>query len=152
MRLWSLHPEYLDQKGLCGLWHEGIMALNALANPDHGYAKHPQLQRFTLNDLQCYMIPVCYEGQRRGYKFDILKLVTDNDQAIVLNPHHTLSVTHGQAEYEAEHLWQKLRSRGVNDIAALDYATKIAVERPYPRLNPIFRLVDGPIEPWEKVQ
>lgn len=26
MRLWSLHPKYLDSKGLVALWREGLLA------------------------------------------------------------------------------------------------------------------------------
>jgi hypothetical protein len=30
MRLWSLHPKYLDTKGLVALWREGLLALSVL--------------------------------------------------------------------------------------------------------------------------
>ncbi|MEN6399799.1 MAG: pyrimidine dimer DNA glycosylase/endonuclease V, partial [Rectinema sp.] len=26
MRLWTLHPQYLDQKGLTAAWREGLLA------------------------------------------------------------------------------------------------------------------------------
>jgi len=32
MRLWSLHPSYLDQKGLVALWREGLLALHVLSS------------------------------------------------------------------------------------------------------------------------
>ncbi len=30
MRLWSLHPKYLDAQGLVALWREGLLALKVL--------------------------------------------------------------------------------------------------------------------------
>jgi len=46
MRLWSLHPRYLDAKGLNALWREGLLARKVLENETRGYQKHPQLERF----------------------------------------------------------------------------------------------------------
>ncbi|MFP3226243.1 MAG: pyrimidine dimer DNA glycosylase/endonuclease V [Sulfolobaceae archaeon] len=30
MRLWSIHPKYLDTQGLLGLWREGLLAQKVL--------------------------------------------------------------------------------------------------------------------------
>jgi hypothetical protein len=30
MRIWSLHPKYLDSKGLVALWRESLLAKNVL--------------------------------------------------------------------------------------------------------------------------
>tara|TARA_R110002073_G_scaffold65940_12_gene164397 strand:+ start:408 stop:608 length:201 start_codon:yes stop_codon:yes gene_type:complete len=46
MRLWSLHPKYLDAKGLVALWREGLLAQNVLLGNTKGYKNHPQLMRF----------------------------------------------------------------------------------------------------------
>jgi hypothetical protein len=46
MRLWSVHPGYLDTKGLLALWREGLLAKNVLEGKTKGYRNHPQLQRF----------------------------------------------------------------------------------------------------------
>jgi hypothetical protein len=43
MRLWSLHPSYLDGKGLAALWREGLLAKKVLENETKGYKNHPQL-------------------------------------------------------------------------------------------------------------
>lgn len=51
MRLWSLHPVYLDSKGLVALWREGLLAKKVLQGRTKGYKNHPQLLRFkTLDD------------------------------------------------------------------------------------------------------
>jgi hypothetical protein len=42
MRLWSLHPQYLDPAGLVAVWREGL-----LAGQTKGYKHHPQLAHLT---------------------------------------------------------------------------------------------------------
>ncbi len=46
MRLWSIHPMYLDSKGLVALWREALLAQNVLLEKTKGYKNHPQLIRF----------------------------------------------------------------------------------------------------------
>jgi hypothetical protein len=46
MRLWSIHPGYLDAKGLVALWREALLAQNVLLRNTKGYKKHPQLEQF----------------------------------------------------------------------------------------------------------
>lgn len=37
MRLWSLHPKYLDTKGLVACWREGLLARKVLLGETRGY-------------------------------------------------------------------------------------------------------------------
>lgn len=46
MRLWSLHPKYLDPQGLVAPWREALLAQAVLRGETRGYRAHPQLQRF----------------------------------------------------------------------------------------------------------
>ena len=46
MRIWSLHPKYLDSKGFVALWRETLLAKNVLEGKTKGYKNHPQLERF----------------------------------------------------------------------------------------------------------
>ena len=46
MRLWSLHPQYLDAKGLVAAWREALLAQKDLQGKTRGYQHHPQLLRF----------------------------------------------------------------------------------------------------------
>ena len=46
MRLWSIHPQYLDVRGLVALWREGLLAQAVLAGKTRGYTRPPQLARF----------------------------------------------------------------------------------------------------------
>lgn len=46
MRIWSLHPQYLDRQGLTAGWREGLLAQKVLTGTTKGYRNHPQLRRF----------------------------------------------------------------------------------------------------------
>ena len=79
MRLWSLNPSYLDSKGLVALWREGLLAKAVLSGETRGYKNHPQLERFKSQRdpqaaINAYLLEVHREAERRGYRFDILKL------------------------------------------------------------------------------
>lgn len=44
MKLWSIHPKYLDAKCLVALWREGLLAKKVLEDCVRVYTNHPQLQ------------------------------------------------------------------------------------------------------------
>ena len=46
MRLWSVHPRYLDTAGLTACWREALLAQKVLTGATRGYRRHPQLERF----------------------------------------------------------------------------------------------------------
>jgi hypothetical protein len=71
MRLWSLHPSLLDQKGLVALWREALLARKVLQGRTKGYRSHPQLARFRqgrspLAAISAYLWAVHDEAGRRG--------------------------------------------------------------------------------------
>jgi len=141
MRLWSLHPRYLDPKGLVALWREGLLAQAVLAGRTRGYRNHPQLTRFLLAAapgaaVAAYLREVLAEADRRGYHFDRGKVMA----ADAVEP---LTVSRGQIEYEWAHLAAKLEARAPDWLRP--FAT---VLRPEP--HPLFRIVDGAVEGWEK--
>src|ERR1044071_938973 len=79
MRLRTLHPKYLDAKGLVALWREGLLAKKVLSGGTRGYRHHPQLTRFRNHRkpevaIDVYLAAVCAEAGRRGYRFDESKL------------------------------------------------------------------------------
>jgi Pyrimidine dimer DNA glycosylase len=109
MRLWTLHPSYLDSRGLVALWRESLLARTVLANKTRGYTNHPQLLRFRestspVNYVDRYLDSVFDEATRRGYRFDVSKLVQ-------VEPGLQLTETTGQLEYEWAHLLAKLEKR-----------------------------------------
>ena len=106
MRLWTLHPKYLDRQGLVAVWREGLLAQAVLRGTTKGYKNHPQLDRFKthpkpLMAIAYYLYEVSEEATRRGYIFDTSKIgLTGNTPAI--------QTTSGQLEFENRHLLNKL--------------------------------------------
>ncbi len=140
MRLWSLHPKYLDSKGLIALWRESLLAKHVLEGKTRGYKNHPQLIRFKeasnpLEYINQYLIVIFQESLRRGYRFDKNKIRLDFKPV-------NLKVTRGQLDYEANHLLQKLKSRDNKRYLELMRIKKFSP-------HPLFKVVRGDIEEWE---
>jgi hypothetical protein len=141
MRLWTLHPKYLDARGLVALWREALLAQAVLRGRTRGYTKHPQLTRFRasgfpVGSVAAYLAAVHDESARRDYRFDRRKIaVTKRREPIV--------VTRGQLEYEWRHLKAKLAVRDRDWLTTVNQ-----VRTPDP--HPLFRIVPGPVEPWER--
>lgn len=143
MRLWTLHPKYLDSRGLVALWREALLAREVLRGHTVGYRRHPQLERFRACDfprsaINRYLMSVHAEAEARGYRFDRSKLGhVANEERIV--------ATDGQLLYEWSWLMSKLRRR--NESV---YRRQLIVRKP--SAHPLFRVISGPIAPWEHVQ
>ena len=80
LRLWSISPSYLDARGLLALWREALLAQKALMGLTRGYTRHPQLERFRRTSdpvlyIGTYLYYVYLEGRRRGYDFNLGKIV-----------------------------------------------------------------------------
>lgn len=140
MRLWSIHPEHLDSKGLVALWREGLLAKHVLEGKTKGYRNHPQLERFKnakhpKSAINAYLAEVVKEATKRGYSFDKTKI---NSRAKALR----LPVTDAQIEFEKKHLLKKLAVR--------DRERHKLFKKQSARVHPSFRVVAGDIEPWEK--
>lgn len=143
MRLWSLHPRYLDAKGLVAAWREGLLAQKVLEGETSGYRNHPQLVRFResgdpLGIMGNFLTEIAAEASRRGYSFDGTKIHMRNPSAV------PIPVAAGQVRYERTLLASKLALRDARRLAELPAAGKIT-------LNPVFTGCPGGIEPWEKV-
>ena len=141
MRLWSLHPGYLDVKGLVALWREGIMARNVLTGKTEGYKNHPQLERFKKQDdpviaIDTYLLNVYIESKRRNYNFK-------RDRIGFKFLDSKMEVTDGQMLYEFKHLKRKLNIRDTERYNLL-------INLDFPKPNPVFEVVKGDIESWER--
>jgi Pyrimidine dimer DNA glycosylase len=141
MRLWSIHPKYLDAKGLVALWREGLLAVAVLKGKTHGYKNHPQLERFRnhphpISAITCYLHTVCDEAEKRGYRFQRAKIGRRCSPA-------RMKVTNGQLSFELGHLRKKLAERNRRAF------TELRVLK-FPKPHPLFRIVRGKIEVWEK--
>jgi hypothetical protein len=138
--LWSLHPRYLDSRGLVALWREALLAQAVLGGHTKGYTRHPQLRRFLdapspMAAIANYLHAVQAEAAARGYRFDAAKIVANPDAL-------PIPVTSGQLDYEWEHLAAKLR---VRDPVWLE---RLAMPSRHDA-HPLFRIVPGPIAEWE---
>jgi len=142
MRLWSIHPRYLDAKGLLAVWREGLLAKKVLEGKTRGYKNHPQLLRFKKESdpsacINYYLFHIYKEACSRGYNFDLSKI---NMPARVPR----IYVTSGQVEYEFSHLKKKLMKRDRKKYNKLKKVRRIM-------LNKLFRIKKGKVEDWEKI-
>ncbi len=141
MRIWSVHPKYLDAKGMVALWRETLLAKNVLEDKTRGYKNHPQLDRFKsapepLDAINFYLKIVWLEAVRRNYQFDKSKYID-------LEPVIQITVTTGQIDFERIHLLKKLKLR---DERRYHQLSDLINFEPHP----LFRLVSGEVEFWEK--
>lgn len=141
MRLWTLHPRYLDRQGLVALWREALLARAVLRGRTRGYRRHPQLERFRAHPaprraISAYLAVVHAEAAARGYLFDRSKIGPLGTVA-------RIPATTGQIAHEWAHLLAKVNARNPEHGARLG-----AVE--LPECHPLFVAVAGPVEPWER--
>lgn len=142
MRLWSIHPRYLDPQGLVALWREALLAQAVLQGKTRGYKHHPQLRRFQETPaprayIATYLRLVQAEATLRGYRFDA-KLI-GRGSAAGMKP---LKVTRGQLKYEWGHLNKKLKKRSPK-------WRKQFADLKTPERHPLFREVAGGVADWE---
>jgi hypothetical protein len=141
VRLWTLHPRYLDAQGLVALWREALLAKAVLRGKTRGYRHHPQLARFREHAapraaINAYLAAVHAEATARGYSFDRRKVGPVRKVA-------PLTATSGQVAFEWHHLLRKLARRN----PALHRRWKTARRA---GCHPLFRRVRGPVADWER--
>jgi hypothetical protein len=141
MRLWTLHPRYLDAKGLVAAWREALLAQKVLAGGTRGYRNHPQLARFRdhkrpLAAMASFLTRIADEAQERGYHFDTSKISHRKLRG-------QMDEAGGQLLYEWKHLQAKLRARSP---AVYRKFIKVAM----PEAHPLFRIVPGGVRDWER--
>jgi hypothetical protein len=141
MRLWTLHPRYLDARGLVAAWREGLLAQRVLSGATRGYRHHPQLIRFRATadparSIAAFLVAIAREAKARGYVFD--------DALIVASPtEERIPATSGQLLFEWHHLAQKLAHRAPEWLRRWE-----GIANPDP--HPLFAIEDGEIAAWEK--
>jgi Pyrimidine dimer DNA glycosylase len=141
MRIWSIHPKYLDPQGLVALWREALLARAVLRGETIGYRHHPQLLRFQaqarpLSAINSYLRCILDEAESRGYSFNPAKV----------GPVRGISkirVSSGQLAYEWQHLRRKLKARSP---AIYRQWRNLGV----PDSHPLFTIVAGSVETWER--
>lgn len=141
MRLWSIHPQYLDPKGLVALWRETLLAKAVLRGETRGYTRHPQLERFrahphSLSAINAYLDVIQVEATRRGYSFDRSKVGP-------VRAVSSIEVSTGQLAYEWQHLLSKLAIRSPALLVQWE-------DLPKPECHPLFLAVPGSVASWER--
>ena len=143
MRIWSLHPKYLDRQGLTACWRETLLAQAVLAGRTRGYRSHPQLERFRehpdpIGAVGWYLHGIADEADARGYRYDRDRV--DRSPS----PVSPISVTTGQLDLE----WWWLRSKlAARSPAILDKWTDVV----RPEQHRSFELIDGFVASWERL-
>lgn len=140
MRIWSVHPKYLDTKGLLAVWRESLLAKHVLEGKTKGYKNHPQLIRFKqmenpLHAINNYLDEIYKEAVSRDYRFDKSKI--GSFQPV------KMTVTKGQLVYEKQHLLEKLQ---VRDKARFELLGRVKIIEPVA----FFEVTEGGIAEWER--
>ena len=170
MRIWSLHPSLLDRRALVACWRETLLAQKVLRGLTRGYTNHPQLIRFRahpqpLEAVAAYLAGLADEADARGYSFN-RALIGAGDASASENTAGKNSadkaedsyasvaripVPLGQLEYELAFLRHKVAGRDPEwehqlreRLAARGELAACA--------HPLFEVVPGAIEPWEKAK
>lgn len=143
MRMWSFHPKYLDSKGLVAVWREGLLALSVLQGKTSGYRNHPQLKRFKstghpVGAVNIYLTAIFEISKRRGYHFDQRKLLENRFEL-------KIPVTKGQMSYEWRLIKQRIKFRNQKHYSIIESID-------FPEVHPLFNVISGGIEPWEKIK
>ncbi len=177
MRIWSLHPCLLDRRALVACWRETLLAQKVLRGLTRGYTNHPQLIRFRahpqpLEAVAAYLSGLADEADARGYSFNRALIGAGEDDAgehiagkndadkscadkadknsadkeentyasVALIP-----VPLGQLKYELAFLRHKVAGRDP------EWEHRLS-ERLAACAHPLFEVVPGAIEPWEKTK
>ena len=147
MRLWSIHPRYLDPIGLVALWREGLLAQAVLLGRTKGYVNHPQLHRFRARRepaawIAAYLRGIHVESVARGYRFDRGRIAARSRGRT-----GEIEVALGQLRFEVRHLAEKVAVRAPEWHRAMvvPLSPGHGVDP-----HPIFRVVPGGVEEWEK--
>ena len=175
MRIWSLHPSLLDRRALVACWREALLAQKVLRGLTRGYTNHPQLIRFRahpqpLEAVAAYLSGLADEADARGYSFNRALIGAGEDVADensagknsasknctdkVENPYVSVAripVPFGQLEYELAFLQHKVAGRDPEWERQL--SERLAARGELAACaHPLFEVVPGAIEPWEKTK
>ena len=180
MRIWSLHPCLLDRRALVACWRETLLAQKVLQGLTRGYTNHPQLIRFRahpqpLEAVAAYLSGLADEADARGYSFNRALIGAGEDDAgensagkngtsnngtgkncadKAEDPYASVAripVPLGQLEYELAFLQHKVAGRDPEWEHRL--SERLAARGTLAACaHPLFEVVPGAIEPWEKTK
>jgi len=119
------------------------LAQKVLSGKTKGYRNHPQLERFKktrspLAAIRAYLLGVYHEASIRGYAFNQQRINSFRNA-----PVSKITVTRGQLVFEYKHLLAKLKIRDLNRYKKFLETKKVSA-------HPVFHIVVGNLEPWER--
>jgi hypothetical protein len=143
VRLWTIHPKYLDLRGLVAVWREALLAQKVLRGQTVGYRAHPQLIRFRIQprpvtSVAQYLLGIYAEAVARGYRFDSSRIGRSRSSQKIVE-------TEGQLLYEWELLKDKLQMRSPEQFVRIRHVTS-------PEPHPLFTIIRGDVREWERVR
>lgn len=149
MRIWSVHPRFLDRQALIAGWRETLLAQKVLDGGTKGYKHHPQLDRWRetpepLVSIGSYLWGLREEATARGYQFDAGRILFPPADPRALDASMPLST--GQLDLEWHHLETKVQARSP-EVYARWFAPGVEQEA---APHPMFRLFEGPRASWER--
>jgi len=131
MRLWSIHPKYLDSIGLVALWRESLLAQKVLKCETKSHKNHPQLKKFKAHPrpqyaIANYLVEIWKESKRRKYNFNKEKI---GHTKIV----EKIPITRSELRYEFDLLRERLKKRAPSRYQDLLSVKKI-------ECHPLFKI------------
>jgi hypothetical protein len=131
---------------LGAVWREGLLAQAVLLGRTKGWRRHSQLLRFQVHEepldaIGFYLRHIHDEARTRGYRYDQLKIAAPVEYV------DAIDVTNGQLLYELRILKERLKRRSPNTFQNL---LKREKREACPTPHPLFTIVEGTVEPWEK--
>ena len=141
MRLWTLHPKYLDAKGLVAAWREALLAQAVLRDRNDWLPKPSStdpVPPLTLTGSKYRVLSS--RAACRGKPAWVS--VRPRKDRLPRGGRSRLKATLGQLGYEWKHLRAKLAIRDKAWLASLGRVAR-------PDAHPTFRVVPGDVEDWE---
>jgi hypothetical protein len=144
LNLWSIHPRYLYDKALMGLWRTALIARDIIEGKAKEYRIKPQLYRFInhpdpVRAINTYLYYIWLEGKERGYKFvedrELRWKYIDREERV------KVPITDGQLAFE---VWNYLRNVVIKKPSWLPAFRYVECFEP----NPVFQVYPGPPDPW----
>jgi hypothetical protein len=111
-----------------------------------GWRNHHQLDRFKdhsepISAIGYYLLVIHRESENRNYDFQRSKIRNPVEYV------DKIDLTTGQLNYEAGILLERLQKRSPDTYLRI---LRLEENKNFPMPHPVFRLVQGEVEPWEK--
>lgn len=130
MRIWSIHPKYLDEQSLKECWNDGIVLLNNISKEKRSsYSKICKTYQVPVVQITTYLYFILQESLVRDYKLDSSKLTFG-----LLAFSEKVEARKGEITVEFSSLMENMKDVNFNKYRRLSSLKKI-------ELHPLFKIV-----------